>query len=113
MTLFRRQPQRVRAHQLPHGQYPPTTRGLAKYLQESHGLEREQAVQIVRSTFSFIKTMVLDYGLEVPIYMFGTFSRRETTRNTMPSIGTVTPRQFVLKLTASQNHGRVRLEEED
>lgn len=103
--------EQLRAHQLPHGAYPPTTRGLAKYLQEVEGLEREQAARVVRATFYFIKTMVLEHGLEFVIYRFGTFRRFMSKRDTLPSLGVETPTQFRMKFTASQHHGRIRLEE--
>lgn len=102
-----------RAHQLPRGEFPPTTRGLAKYLQEAEGLEREQAVRIVRATFHFIKTMVLDHGLDFVIYKFGAFRRFESYRNTEPSLGVRMPRQWRMKFTASVNYGRIRLEDDD
>lgn len=102
----------LRAHQLGRGNYPPTTRGLCKYLQETCGLKQEHAVLVVRATVQFVKTMVLTYGFELPIYKLGTFRRRHTApRNTMPSLGVSTPPQYVLKFTASQQHGRIRLEE--
>ncbi|TAL42339.1 MAG: hypothetical protein EPN91_08145 [Salinibacterium sp.] len=104
-------PEQPRAHQLPAGHYPPTTRGLAKYLQETQGLEREHAVRIVRATFEFIKLCVLEHGLEFVIYKFGKFSRRLRRSVDHPVLSGPTRAQFVIKFTASQNYGRVRLEE--
>lgn len=104
--------ERVRAHQLPRGHYPPTTRGLAKYLQETQGLEREQAADVVRATFAYIKMMTLEHGLDMSIYMFGKFSRRLRKGVDHPVLAGPTPSQYVLKFTASQNYGRIRLEDD-
>jgi len=105
--------ERVRAHQLPPGHYPSTTRGLAKFLQETEGLEREHAARIVRAVFGFIGTCVLTHGSTFNAYMFGTFRRAVTTRRTEPSLGVSTPHQYVMKFTASQHYGRIRMEDEE
>lgn len=101
----------LRAHQLPRGHYPPTQRGLAKYIQETEGLEREQAVRIVRRTFEFIRHMVLDNGLTLSIFKFGTFSRRLRNAVDHPVLAGPTRAQLVMKFTASQNYGRIRAED--
>lgn len=104
-------PEHPRAHQLPRGHYPPTTRGLAKYLQETEGLEREHAVRVVRSVFEFIRLCVLENGTDFVIYKFGRFSRRLRNAVDHPVLAGPTPNQYVLKFTASDDFGRIRLRE--
>lgn len=100
-----------RAHQLPKGQYPATSRGIAKFLQETEGLERDEAARVVNAVFSFIRMAVLQNGAKLAIYHFGAFSRRLRIEKET-QYGHV-PEQYVLHFTASRHFGRVRLEDDD
>ena len=99
----------LRAHQLPKGQYPTTARGLAKYLQETEGIDRELAVRCVNRIFVLVRTTVMEQGMNFTISGFGMFWRRLRPPR-QATYGPV-PEQYVLAFWPSRRRGRIRLDD--